>query len=106
MKNLIHGFVDEKAMIKTNLMSSCHLKTLVPFCLWKKRSENALLTLTVNYRKSYSKKIIPFKTTVNCLLNNIWCYLFIAFFDCKIVVFQQIVVMVIVSLILSSLCLK
>ena len=32
-------------------MSSCHWKTLVPFCLQKKRPENTLLTLTVIYRK-------------------------------------------------------
>ena len=29
-------FLDEKAIIKTTLMSSCHWKTLVPFSLWKK----------------------------------------------------------------------
>ena len=43
-KKLRHCFVDEGAMIKTALMSSCHWKTVVPFCLQKKRSENALLT--------------------------------------------------------------
>ena len=44
-------------MIKTTLMSSCHWKTLVHFCLRKKRFENALLTLTVNYRKIVQKKM-------------------------------------------------
>ena len=43
-------------MIKTALISSCHWKTLVPFCLRKKRPENALLTLAVNYRKILQKK--------------------------------------------------
>ena len=41
IKKLRHSFVGEGATIKTTLMSSCH---------WK-RSENALVTLTVNYRK-------------------------------------------------------
>ena len=50
-KKLRHGFVDERALIKTTLTSSCHWKTLVPFCLRKKRSENAFLTLITNYRK-------------------------------------------------------
>ena len=50
-----HGFVDERAMIKTTLMSSCHWKTLVPFSLRKKRPENALLTLTENYNKIVQK---------------------------------------------------
>ena len=36
-------------------MSSYHWKTLVPFCLRKKRPENAFLTLIVNYRKIVQK---------------------------------------------------
>ena len=56
------------------LISSCHWKTLVPFCLLKERPE--FLTLIVNYRKiaqknkschSKQKQIMPFKTTVNWL---------------------------------------
>ena len=54
-KKLRQGFVDERAMITTTLMSSCHWKTFVPFCLRKKRPENVLLTLTVNYRKIVQK---------------------------------------------------
>ena len=42
-------------MITTALISSCHWKTLEPFYLRKKRPENALLTLTVNYRKIVQK---------------------------------------------------
>ena len=53
-------------------MSSCHWKTLISFCLQKKRPENALLILTVNYRKIVQKKqqIMLFKTTVNWLFND------------------------------------
>ena len=54
-KKLRHGFVDERALITTTLISSCHWKTLVPFCLRKKRPENAFLTLIVNYRKIVQK---------------------------------------------------
>ena len=54
-KKLRHGFVDEKAMITTTLVSSCNWKTFVHFCLQKKRSENAFLTLTVNYCKIIEK---------------------------------------------------
>ena len=50
-KKLRHGFVDERALITTKLISSFHWKTLVPFCLQKKRPVNAFLTLIVNYRK-------------------------------------------------------
>ena len=46
---------DERAMITATLISSCHCKILVPFCLGKKRFENAFLTLTVNYRKIVQK---------------------------------------------------
>ena len=40
------------------------------------------------------KQIMPSKTTINWLFNDIWCYLFIACFDEKIGVFQQTVVRV------------
>ena len=54
-KKMRYCFVDEKALIKTTLICSCHWKTLVPFCLQKKRTENAFLTLAVNYRKIVQK---------------------------------------------------
>ena len=50
-----HNFVDKRTLITTSSTSSCHWKTLVPFCLWKKRPENAFLTLIVNYRKIVEK---------------------------------------------------
>ena len=50
-KKLRYGFVDERALITTTLISSCHWKTLIPFCLQKKRPENPFLTLIVNYCK-------------------------------------------------------
>ena len=59
-KKLRHGLVDERALITTTLISSCHWKTLVSFCLWKKRPENAFLTLIVTYRKIGQKnKLCP-----------------------------------------------
>ena len=54
-KKLRHLFVDERALITTALVSSCNWKTLVPFCLRKKRPENAFLTLIVNYHKIVQK---------------------------------------------------
>ena len=42
-------------MVKTTLVSSCHWKTLIPLSVRKKRPENALLTLTVNYCKIVQK---------------------------------------------------
>ena len=72
LQKLRHDFVDERAMITTTLISSCHWKTLVPFCLQKKRPENAFLTLTVNYRKIvHQKQIMSFKTRVNWLFNDV-----------------------------------
>ena len=50
-KKLRHGSVDKRTIITTALTSSCHWKTLVPFCLQKRRPEKAFLTLTVNYGK-------------------------------------------------------
>ena len=39
LKKLRHWLLDEKARITTTLTSSCHWKSLVPFCLRKKRPE-------------------------------------------------------------------
>ena len=55
-KKLRHGCVDERALI-TTLMSSCHWKDIAPFCLPKKRPENAFLTLMVKYHKNRTEKI-------------------------------------------------
>ena len=44
-----------KSNITTTLISSCHRKILVLFYFRKKRPENALLTVTVNYRKIVQK---------------------------------------------------
>ena len=58
---------------------------------WK-RTFNINIELLQNRTE---KKIIPFNTTVNWLLNmNTWCYLVTAFFDWKISAFQQTVVRV------------
>ena len=81
--------MDERALITTTLISSCHWKTVAPFCLQKKRPEKAFLTLIANYRKTVQKKQIMLpKTTINLLFNDKWCYLLIAFFDWKIGIFQ------------------
>ena len=55
-KKIRHVFVDERALITTTLISYCQWKTLVPFCLRKKRPENMFLTLIANYRKIVLKK--------------------------------------------------
>ena len=39
------------------------------------------------------KQIMPSKTTITWLFNDIWCYLYIVCFDWKIGVFQQTVAM-------------
>ena len=59
-KKLREGFVDERALITTTLISSTHWKTLERFCLRKKRPENVFLALEVNYRKiSQKNKLCP-----------------------------------------------
>ena len=37
------------------LISLCHRKTLLPFCLQRKRPENTFFTLIVNYWKTKQK---------------------------------------------------
>ena len=50
-----HGFADKRALLTTTLTSSCHSKTLVPFCTRKNRPEKAFLTLTMIYHKIVQK---------------------------------------------------
>ena len=58
--------------------------------IWK-RTFNINSELSQNRTE---KQIMPFKTTVIWLLNDMWCYLVIACFDWKIGAFQQRVVRV------------
>ena len=57
-------------MIITALTSSCHRKTLVPFCLRKKRPENAFLSCELSQTRT-EKQIMPLKTALNWLFNDI-----------------------------------
>ena len=54
-KNLRHGFLDERTLMPTTIISSCHWKTFVPFRLQKERSENPFLKLIVNSCKILQK---------------------------------------------------
>ena len=56
IKKLRHGFVDERAMITTTLIFSCHWKTLVPFCLRKKRPENAFFNTNSELSQNSAEK--------------------------------------------------
>ena len=69
-KKLRHGFVDERALITTTLISSCHWKILVPFAKENtcKRIFNTNSELSQNRKE---KQIMPFKTIVNWLFNEI-----------------------------------
>ena len=71
-------FQKYKTLIKT-LISSCHRKTLVRFCLRKKRPEkNFFYTNSELSLNRTEKQIMPFKTTVNWLhymiLSSHWLF--------------------------------
>ena len=87
-KKLRHGFVNKRTMSTMTLTSSCHWKNLVPFWLRKKNpSKNSELS-----QNRTEKQIMLFKTTLNWLFNDTWCYLVIGIFYWKIGIFQQTVV--------------
>ena len=54
LKKLRHGFVDERALITTALISFCHRENPYLFAC-EKRPENAFLILIVKYRKIVQK---------------------------------------------------
>ena len=77
-----HSFVDERALITARLICYCHWKTIVPFCLLKKRPEFWIFNTNSELSQNYSaKQIMPFKTTLNWLLNYMLCYLVMGGFD-------------------------
>ena len=93
-------------------------KTETPFCKWKSTNNNdinkflslenpctILLAKGKTWKRIFNtnselsqnrteKQIMPSKTTVNWLFNDLWYYLSIPYFDWKIDVFQQTVVRV------------
>ena len=87
-KKLRHGFVHERALITTKLISFCHWKTLVPLSLQKKKNWKRISNTNSELSQNRTEKqIIPFKRILNWLFNDIWCYLVIGCFDWKIGVF-------------------
>ena len=89
------SFVDERALITTSLISSCHWKTLVPGTFLPAKEKTCKRIFNTNSELSQNrteKQTMPSKTTLNWLFNDM---LFIhCFFDKKIGVFQQTVVRV------------
>ena len=69
-------------------------KRLCFFTCERKDLEKDFITNSELSQNLTEKQIIPFKTTVNWLSDDIWCYLVIGCFDWKISVFQQAVVRV------------
>ena len=89
-KKLRHGFVDERTLITTTLIYFCLSKTLVPFLRAKEKTWKRIFNTNSELSQNHTEKqIMPSKTTINWLSNDIWCYLFTACFDWKISVFQQ-----------------
>ena len=81
------GFADKRALITTTLMSSC------TFLVAKEKAWKCIFNTNSDLSQNHTEKqIIPSKTAVNWLFNDIWCYLFIACFDWKTGVFQQTLV--------------
>ena len=59
--------MDEKTLITTTLISSCHQKIFVPFCLRNNRPVNSFLTLIVNYRKIVQKTGLLYRFIVSLM---------------------------------------
>ena len=66
-------------MIKTTLMFSFHWKTLVPFCLPKKRPESVFLILIVNYAIQKNKLCYPKQQLTDYLMIYDTIYVLLAF---------------------------
>ena len=87
---LAKNFCIWKSTVTTTLISSCHWKILVPFCLRKTR-KRIFNTNSELLQNRTEKQIMPFKATVNWLFNDLWCYLVTSCFDWKNGLIQQTV---------------
>ena len=71
-KKLRHGFLDKRTMSTTALTSSYHWKTLFTFLLAKERTCKRIFNTNSELSQNRAEKqIIPFKTTLNWLFNDI-----------------------------------
>ena len=90
-----HGFVDWKSTGDNDTNIFLLLENPCTFLLVKEKTwKHIFNTNNELLQNCTEKQIMPSKTTINWLFDDIWCYLFIACFDCKIGVFQQTVVRV------------
>ena len=95
MKRLRHSFFNERTLITTTLLYTCHWKTLCNLLLAKEKTWIRIFKTNSELSQNCTEKQIkPSKSTINWLFNDIWCYLFITCFDWKIGIFQQTVVRV------------
>ena len=89
---LRHSFVDKRTLITTTLIF-LPLENPCTFLLVKEKTWKWIFNINHELSQNRTEKqIMLFKTTVNCLFNDIWCYLLIGWFDWKIGDFQQTVV--------------
>ena len=66
------------------------LENRYTYLLAKEKTWKSIFNTNIELLQNRTEKqTMPSKTTVNCLFNDKWCYLFIAYFDWKIGVFQQ-----------------
>ena len=71
------------------------LENSCTFLLLKEKTWKCIFKTNIGLPQNRTEKqIMPSKTTINRLFSDIWCYLFIAYFDWKIGVFQPTVVTV------------
>ena len=82
IKKLRHSFVDERVLITTTLISSCHWKIILYlFACERKYLRRIFNTNSELLQNCTEKQIMPFKTTVNCQFNDMGCSLVIGCFD-------------------------
>ena len=84
---------NKRPMITKALTSSYHWKILVLFLLAKENTWKSIFNTNSELLPNRTEKqTMLFKTILNCLFNDIWCYLVIGSFDWKTGIFPQTVV--------------
>ena len=91
-QKLRHGFVDEIALKKNDIDMFLLLKNVCTFLLAREKTCKRIFNTNSELSQNHTEKqIMVSDTKINWFFNDLWCYLFIAYFDWNNGVLQETV---------------
>ena len=94
LKNWEKRFCRWKSTDNNEMNIFLSLENPCTFFFAKEKTRKRVFNTNSELSQNRTEKQMPSKTTINWLFNNIWCYLFVAYFYRKVSGFQKTVVRV------------